>query len=184
MPVSSDVVLLAGFVAFAALMALVLVVALWRIDRRHLQARLEGLLEGREKDLAEARRDSVQKSRSSLKGQIAEQLAPLLPGFRYLPADARFIGDPIDYLVFSGHSVSRDGPAGPGSVPGGGADGLDVVLLEVKQGASALSPTQRLIARSVEEGRVRFEILRISEDGTLSTESWRPRRAAGPGTQS
>ena len=35
---------------------------------------------------------------------------------------------------------------------------------------------------AVEEGRVRFEILRISEEGALSTETWRPRRARGPQT--
>jgi len=175
MTVSPEAVLL---LAFVALLALLLVVVLWRIDRGHLQARLEDLLEGREKDLAEARRDSVQKSRSTLKGQIAEQLAPLLPGFRYRPADARFLGDPIDYVVFSGYSAARDGALAHTAegTPAASPHALDVVLLEVKQGASVLSPTQRLIARSVQEGRVRFEILRIAEDGALTTESWRPRR--------
>ncbi len=174
MPGPSDAVIILGFVAAVALLALVLVVALWRIDRRSIQARIEALLQGRDRDVAEARRDSVQKSRSTLKGQIAEQLAPLLPGFRYLPADARFLGDPLDYVVFNGYTAARDGGSS-------GAPGLEVVLLEVKQGGSSLSPFQRLIARSVEEGRVRFEVLRISEEGVLSTESWRPRRG-GPGT--
>ena len=178
MPGSSDVVLLLAFVAAVALLALVLVVFLWRIDRGHIQARVELLLQERDRDLAEARRDSVQKSRSSLKGQIAEQLAPLLPGFRYLPADARFLGDPVDYVIFSGYTTARDGAAA--AAPASEAPGnLEIVLLEVKQGGSSLSPFQRLIARSVEEGRVRFEILRISETGELSTESWRPRRPGG-----
>ena len=53
----------------------------------------------------------------------------------------------------------------------------DTTLLEVKQGASSLSPFQRLIASSVQEGRVRFEVLRLSAAGTLSTEGWHPRRA-------
>jgi predicted Holliday junction resolvase-like endonuclease len=189
MPGLSDGVLLLAFAAAVALLTLVLVVVLWRIDRRHFQARLEGLLQGRERDLAEARRDSVQKSRSSLKGQIAEQLAPLLPGFRYLPADARFLGDPIDYVVFNGYTRARDGGPGEGpAVAGGGAGArpadaseLEIVLLEVKQGTSSLSPLQRLIAQSVQEGRVRFEILRISQDGDLSTESWRPRRGGEKG---
>ena len=44
------------------------------------------------------RRDTLGKSRAVLKGKIAEQLAPLLPGFDYNPADARFIGSPIDYI--------------------------------------------------------------------------------------
>jgi len=172
MPGSSDVVILLGLVAAVALLALVLVVFLWHSDRRRGQARLEQLLREQDRNLTEARRDSVQKSRSTLKGQIAEQLAPLLPGFRYLPADARFLGDPIDYVIFSGSTDVRDNRRD--------ASGLDIVLLEVKQGASSLSPLQRAIARSVEEGRVRFEILRISGEGTLSTETWRPRRARDP----
>ena len=172
MPGSSDVVILLGLVAAVALLALVLVVFLWHSDRRRSQVRLEQVLQEQERNLTDARRDSVQKSRHTLKGQIAEQLAPLLPGFRYLPADARFVGDPIDYIVFSGYTDVRD--------KGGEASGLDIVLLEVKQGSSSLSPFQRAIARSVEENRFRFEILRISEGGALSTETWRPRRARQP----
>jgi predicted Holliday junction resolvase-like endonuclease len=162
-----DVVILLGMVAAVALLALVLVVFLWRTDRARSQARIEGLLQDHERGVSEERRESVLKSRSSLKGQIAEQMAPLLPGFRYLPADARFLGDPIDYVVFNGYSDARDR---------GVEAGLEIVLLEVKQGASSLSPFQRRIARSVQEGRIRFEILRISDEGNLSTEEWRPRR--------
>jgi len=174
-----DVVILLGMVAAVALLVLVLVVYLWRTDRARSQARIEAMLQERDQDLADARRESVLKSRSSLKGQIAEQMAPLLPGFQYLPADARFLGDPIDYVVFNGYSEARDGSEG--RQPGGetrGA-GMEVVLLEVKQGGSALSPWQKMIASAVLEGRVRFEVLRISDDGTLSTEAWRPRRPSG-----
>ena len=39
---------------------------------------------------------------------MAEQMAPLLPGFAYLPADARFLGDPIDYVIFDGYSAVKD----------------------------------------------------------------------------
>jgi predicted Holliday junction resolvase-like endonuclease len=172
MPAPADVLILLGLVAAAALLALVMVVLLWQADRRRGQARVEQLLQDHEKTLTDARRESVQKSRSSLKGQIAEQMAPLLPGFRYRPADARFLGDPIDYLVFSGYTDLRDNREE--------AAELDIVLLEVKQGASSLSPFQRAIARSVQEGRVRFEILRISDEGALSTETWRPRNARTP----
>jgi predicted Holliday junction resolvase-like endonuclease len=173
MPGSSDVLILLGLVAAVALLALVMVVFLWQAERSRGQARIEQLLQEQDRNLTEARRESVQKSRSSLKGQIAEQMAPLLPGFEYLPADARFLGDPIDYVVFSGYTDLRDNRSE--------ASELEVVLLEVKQGSSSLSPFQRAIARSVQEGRVRFEILRISDDGVLTTETWRPRRAAGSG---
>ena len=172
MPGSSDVVILLGLATAAALVALVLVVVFWLSDRRRSRARFEQLLQLQDRNLTDARRDSVQRSRSTLKGQIAEQMAPLLPGFRYLPADARFLGDPVDYVVFSGYTEVRDDRREDTA--------LDIVLLEVKQGTSSLSPFQRAIAKAVEEGRVRFEVLRISGDGDLSTETWRPRRDRRP----
>jgi predicted Holliday junction resolvase-like endonuclease len=50
----------------------------------------------------EIRKDAVNRSRSTLKGKIAEQIAPMLPEFLYNPADARFIGSPVDYIIFDG----------------------------------------------------------------------------------
>jgi predicted Holliday junction resolvase-like endonuclease len=170
MPGSSDMLALFGLLTAVALLALVLVVFLWQAERGRSHLRIEQLLAEHESMLTEARRQSVQKSRSTLKGQIAEQMAPLLPGFRYAPADARFLGDPIDYLIFSGYTDLRDNR--------GEASELDIVLLEVKQGSSSLSPFQRAIAKSIQDGRVRFEILRISEKGELSSEAWRPRKVA------
>ena len=163
MDASRQVLLALALLAVVFLAALVILARAWRRER----LRVEQLLAERDQTLADARRESVQRSRSTLKGQIAEQLAPLLPGFRYSPAEARFLGDPVDYVVFNGYGDVRDN--------GADGSGLDIVLLEVKQGSSSLSTSQKAIARSVEEGRVRFEVLRIADDGTLSSESWRPR---------
>src|SRR5215471_12830697 len=60
-------------------------------------------------EIEAARKQSVNQARVTLKGQIGEQLAPLLPGFAYAAADARFLGDPIDYVVFHGYTDLRDG---------------------------------------------------------------------------
>ncbi|MGH2606267.1 MAG: Holliday junction resolvase-like protein [Anaerolineales bacterium] len=155
-------------VLVAAALLILGVIALWQRDLRRLHSRIEQLIEGHAADLDDARKDSVDRSRSSLKGKIAEQIAPLLPGFPYLPADARFLGDPIDYVVFRG----RSDPAGNGAL----GNLVDIILLEVKIGQTALSSVQRTIARSVEEGRIRFEVCRVLHDGSLSVESWRPRR--------
>src|SRR5438067_497737 len=57
-----------------------------------------------QREIKEATKRSVDQSQSTLKGQIAEQMAPVLPGFSYLPADARFLGEPIDYVVFNGRT--------------------------------------------------------------------------------
>lgn len=62
-----------------------------------------------------------------LKGKIGEQLAPLLPDFLELcnPSDARFIGSPIDYLIF--RNMTREA---------GEERPLEIVLLDIKTGKS------------------------------------------------
>ena len=103
--------------------------------------------------LAHAQKRSVNTSRAVLKGKMAEQLAPILPEFEYLPSDAKFLGDPIDYVIFNGYSDFRDG--------NGAAEDIEVILLDIKSGHARLSKGQQAIAKAISEGRVRFETLRI-----------------------
>ena len=103
--------------------------------------------------LLDAQKRSVNTSRAVLKGKMAEQFAPILPEFRYLPSDAKFLGDPVDYVVFDGYTNFRDGD--------GTADDIEVILLDIKSGGARLSKGQQAIAQAVREGRVRFETLRI-----------------------
>ncbi len=55
-------------------------------------------------DLVKARRESVDKSRSVVSGKVQEHLAPLFPAFlsQFNPEDARFLGSPLDFIVFDG----------------------------------------------------------------------------------
>lgn len=103
----------------------------------------------REDDLTAARRDAVARSRSVLGGKSAEQLFPFAPQFseRFDPSEARFLGAPIDYVVFDG--------LGAGEL-------REVVLVEVKTGGSKLSRNERAVERAVREGRVSFEVVRLS----------------------
>ncbi len=121
--------------------------------------------------LQAARKQSVNISRSTLKGQISEQLAPLLPGFAYPASDARFLGDPIDYIVFNGYTHLRDSDDSA-------ADELEVVILDIKYGSSKLTACQRAVAQAVQAGRVRFEVVRIHESGEVETESFAKSRRA------
>ena len=166
MTINPDVAL-----ALAVAAAVVLVLAillLWQADRRRLHSRIELLLQMGDAEVEAARKDSVDKSRSTLKGRIAEQLAPLLPGFPYLPADARFLGSPIDYVVFNSISNLTEGRSG--------VEDLEIILLEVKHGGSVLTQLQKAVATCVEEGRIRFEITRVGEDGSVTPETWRSKR--------
>lgn len=111
------------------------------LEREHQQA------------LAAAQKRSVSTSRAVLKGKMAEQLAPILPEFQYLPSDAKFLGDPIDYVVFDGYTDFRDGD--------GRAEDIEVVLIDIKSGGARLTKGQMAIAQAIRDGRVRFETVRI-----------------------
>ncbi len=92
------------------------------------------------------RRDALERSRVVLKGKISEQIAPLLPEFEYKPSDARFLGSPIDYIVFDGYSGEGD---------------VDIIFLEVKHGSSKLTKDEERIKRAVERKRVRWKLVKL-----------------------
>ncbi|ENX24734.1 MULTISPECIES: Holliday junction resolvase-like protein [Acinetobacter] len=106
-----------------------------------------------QQSLIAAQKRSVNTSRAVLKGKMAEQLAPIMPEFQYLPSDAKFLGDPVDYVVFDGYTDFRDGE--------GDAEDIEVILIDIKSGGARLTKGQQAIARAVQEGRVRFETIRI-----------------------
>lgn len=103
--------------------------------------------------LVQAQKRSVNTSRAVLKGKMAEQMAPIMPEFNYLPSDAKFLGDPIDYIVFDGYTDFRDGD--------GAAEDIEVVLIDIKSGGARLTKGQMAIAHAIQNGRVRFETIRI-----------------------
>ncbi len=111
------------------------------------------------KTVTEERADAVDTSRAVLKGKIAEQIAPLLPGFlaKYNPADARFIGSPIDYLIFRNMSKGDDSN-----------DLIEIVLLDVKTGNAGLNGIQKKIEAATTSKRISFDVLRINEQATRS----------------
>lgn len=96
-----------------------------------------------EQRLDEARKVAIDQSRAVLGGKFVEQMAPYLPEFKYDPTEARFIGSPVDLIVFPG--LSRGEPE-------------EVVLIEVKTGRSErLTVRERKIRELIEAGKVRWE---------------------------
>lgn len=88
------------------------------------------------------RLDAVKKSRAVIGGQVAEQLAPYLPGFPCNPGDVSFLGKPVDYVAF------------PGIAEGKEID--EVVFIEIKTGQSKLNGHEKQIRNAVKNGRVRY----------------------------
>jgi predicted Holliday junction resolvase-like endonuclease len=113
--------------------------------------------EEEEKRLEEARKQAILQSRAVLGGKFTEQMAPYLPEFKYDPTEARFIGTPIDLVVF------------PGLAEG---EPKEIVLIEVKSGRSSrLSPREKRIKELVEANMVRWEeIHRLSTEEEVAAE--------------
>ena len=103
-----------------------------------------------EEEREKAIREAIAQSRAVLGGKFVEQLAPYLPEFRYDPTEARFIGSPIDLIVF------------PGLATG---DPKEIVIMEIKTGkTSQLTPQERKIRKLIEDGMVRWELIQKPQE--------------------
>ena len=104
-----------------------------------------------EKELPSYRKDAIMKSRSVLGGQFSEQLAPYLPNFEYLPTECKFMGKPIDFIVFKGMDEKKID---------------EVVFVEVKSGNAKLNAHEKNLRETIENKRVRWVEYRIPEELT------------------
>lgn len=93
-----------------------------------------------------ARVDSLRKSAVTRHGQSMEQLAPHLTEFCYNPKDARFLGSPVDYVIFDGIDE--------GNLRG-------IIFVEIKSGNGTLNARQRAVRNLIAEGGVSFEVVRL-----------------------
>ncbi|SNB60387.1 Holliday junction resolvase-like protein [Thermoflexus hugenholtzii] len=87
------------------------------------------------------RQDAIQRSQAVVRGRVTEQLAPCLPDFPFNPQDARFIGSPVDFVVFDGLSEGEI---------------RRVVFVEVKTGRSKLSSRERRVAEVIAARQVEW----------------------------
>ncbi len=119
---------------------------LWR--ERELETRVTELLDHWKLEAeSDIRRDAVERSRAVVIGKVSEHLAPWIGEFPYNPKDVRFLGTPVDLIVFDGLDE----------------DALEeIVFVAVKTGPSAnLTKRERRLRDAVNNGRVRWEELRL-----------------------
>jgi predicted Holliday junction resolvase-like endonuclease len=101
-------------------------------------------------EIDRARKEAITQSRAVLGGKFVEQLVPYFPEFKYDPTEARFIGSPIDLIVFPGLATGNP---------------REIVILEVKTGkASQLTPEERKIRQLIEDGMIRWELIQQSTE--------------------
>jgi predicted Holliday junction resolvase-like endonuclease len=94
------------------------------------------------------RHDAVQRSQAVTAGMVLEQVVPYLPEFPFNPKDARFLGSPVDFVVFDGLN--------DGQVRG-------IVFVEVKSAGSDLSTRERRVRDAVQAGRVSWREMRVGQ---------------------
>jgi len=146
----------AAVIAVSAVVAILVIIIVGYIIRLTYERRFKDWCDVEtlkwQTDMAQARKSAVQQSRAVLGGKFTEQMVPFFPDFNYDPTEVRFIGSPIDMVVFPGLAQN---------------DPREIVILEVKTGRSAgLTPAQKKIRQLIEDGMVRWEELyRQMEEG-------------------
>ncbi|MCX6710891.1 MAG: hypothetical protein NTZ02_02265 [Candidatus Woesearchaeota archaeon] len=101
-------------------------------------------------------KERLKTSRAVLGGQFSEQLAPYLPDFKYSPTECRFMGKPIDFIVFKGMDN----------------DSIEqVIFVEVKSGkGKSLNRREKTLKDAIESKKVSWEKYEIPEDVTEKRE--------------
>lgn len=94
------------------------------------------------------RREAISGSQAAVAGRVFERVAPYLPGFGYNPKDIRFLGDPVDFVVFDGLSEGHV---------------RNVVFVEVKTGEGDLNGNERRVKAAISERRVAWSLYRIAD---------------------
>jgi predicted Holliday junction resolvase-like endonuclease len=109
----------------------------------------------------EIRQDAIDKSQSVTMGKMTEHMVPYLPGFGFNPSDARFIGSPIDLIVFDGL----------------GNDCVNkIVFIEIKTGVSTLSTRERLVRDAILAGKVEWMEVKANLNGPGIVQKVKSRR--------
>jgi predicted Holliday junction resolvase-like endonuclease len=126
-----------------ALLLIILFVGIWigkLLKNKEWEVKLPKIIE-----------DRVKKSREVLGGQFSEQLAPFLPDFPFSPTEARFMGKPIDFIIFKGMDEK---------------DIQEVVFVEVKSGKARVNAHERKLREVIKAGKVSWYEYRVPEKVT------------------
>lgn len=105
------------------------------------------------------RSKATQLSRNIVKGQLAEQMFPILQTalYDYHLGDMLFIGKLIDYVIVDGYNDAKDND---GEIK-------SVIFLDVKTGNAKLSKHQEKLKEAIEAGRVEWKTITIENNGNI-----------------
>ncbi|MBI2583912.1 MAG: Holliday junction resolvase [Candidatus Aenigmarchaeota archaeon] len=117
-----------------------------RLLQRSFEQRVKEFLE---KEEVRIRTDAAARSGRVLSGKTLEKLVPFLDKFPYDPHDVRWIGDPVDLVIFDGNSAGKINK---------------IVFCEVKSGSSHLTKNQNEIKKAVLDKKVGWSEFRTHDE--------------------
>ncbi|HLC61145.1 MAG TPA: Holliday junction resolvase-like protein [Candidatus Nanoarchaeia archaeon] len=97
--------------------------------------------------IPEIRETAIKQSRAVLSGQFSEQIAPYMPDFPFKPTEIRFIGKPIDFIVFKGMDEKKI---------------EEVIFVEVKTGQSKLSSVEKSLKDTIQNKKISWNEYKIN----------------------
>lgn len=116
-------------------------------DSKHIDE-LATLRQWADNEVESARKDSRKRSRSVVEGQVKEAFHPFMQWWQYdNPSDARFLGSPIDFIVFNGLTNGNL---------------TEVVFVEVGNENKQLNGHERQVRDIIQQGKVRWECIKIN----------------------
>lgn len=124
----------------------------WQLRYSTELAEIKELIQGAEKYMRE---DAIKRSRRTLLGKLWEQVSPYIPKFPFKPSDMKFMGSPIDFVIFDGM---------------GEKDIKQVIFLEVKSGDSKLNSQERKLKEVIEDGKVKWRLFNIDKPEKIEIE--------------
>lgn len=123
-----------------------IVIYLW-FKNREWEIRFEQKIkEWLEKEETRIRQDAISRSARTLSGKTLEKLIPFLDRFKHDPHDIRWLGDPIDLVIFDGQSTGNP---------------EQITFCEVKSGESKLTKDQNRIRELIEKRKIKWEEFRV-----------------------
>jgi len=122
-----------------AISCLIILYLLWKIIQLKFAHRAA---------INDARKDTGNRQRSIIKGQISEIIAPWSIESVNSVKELNFIGSPIDFVGFKGLDGEGD---------------VDIKFIEVKSGKSRLNKNQRRIRDAVAAKRIEWVEVRVKD---------------------
>jgi len=114
-----------------------------------LQKQLKEELKDREEELKKRRKLATEKAQITTKavniGKSLEKVLPTMRDFKWPIPDSKFLGDPIDLMVFNGLSENKV---------------KSINFVEVKSGKARLNQHQRSIRDAIEEQKVSYKVFK------------------------